>query len=252
MSALMAAATVGHPKSKGARRARTARPAVLETNVTDTKQTVAVIGGTGDLGSGLARRLAKAGYPIVIGSRTAEKGAEAAKALVAAVGGKVSGATNADAAKAADVVVMTIPWSNHAAMLAEIKPHVAGKIVVDSTVPLVPPRVARVQLPPADSAAVTAQQALGEATRVVGAFHNVAADKLQKDMEIDCDVLVCGDKPEDREVVIALCKAAGLRGIHAGPLANSTAAEALTSILIGINRTYKVEGAGIRITGIKS
>ena len=217
--------------------------------MSETKQTVAVIGGTGALGTGLARRLAKAGYPVVLGSRTAEKGAQAAAALGVA-GAKVSGMSNADVAKAADIVLMTIPWSNHTAMLAEIKPHVAGKIVIDSTVPLVPPRVARVQLPPADSAAVTAQQALGETTRVVAAFQNVAAEKLQKDMDIDCDVLVCGDKPEDREVVIALCKAAGLRGLHAGPLANATAAEALTSVLIGINRTYKVEGAGIRITGI--
>lgn len=218
--------------------------------MSDSKQTVAVIGGTGALGSGLAGRLAKAGYPIILGSRDAGKAAEAAKTMGQASGGKISGMSNADAAKAADIVLMTIPWSNHTAMIAEIKPHVAGKIVIDSTVPLVPPRVARVQLPPADSAAVTAQQALGETTRVVAAFQNVAAEKLQKDMDIDCDVLVCGDKPEDREVVIALCKAAGLRGLHAGPLANATAAEALTSVLIGINRTYKVEGAGIRITGI--
>ena len=167
-------------------------------------------------------------------------------------GGSVSGMTNADAAKAADIVLMTIPWSNHTAMLEEIKPHVAGKIVIDSTVPLVPPRVARVQLPPSDSAAVAAQAALGADVRVVAAFQNVAAEKLAKDMVIDCDVLVCGDKPEDRAVVIALCKDAGLRGLHAGPLANATAAEALTSILIGINRTYKVEGAGIRITGISA
>jgi 8-hydroxy-5-deazaflavin:NADPH oxidoreductase len=221
--------------------------------VSESKQTLAIIGGTGALGSGLARRLAKAGYPVILGSRTAEKGAEAATALLAGLGvagAKVTGMSNADAAKAGDVVLMTIPWSNHTAMLAEIKPHVAGKIVVDSTVPLVPPRVARVQLPPADSAAVTAQMALGDTARVVAAFQNVAAEKLSKDMDIDCDVLVCGDKPEDREVVIALCKAAGLRGLHAGPLANATAAEALTSILIGINRTYKVDGAGIRITGI--
>ena len=217
--------------------------------MSETKQTLAIIGGTGALGSGLARRLAKAGYRVILGSRTADKAIEAAAAL-GVPGGKVSGMSNADAAKAADIVLMTIPWSNHPAMLDEIKPHVAGKLVVDSTVPLVPPRVARVQLPPAGSAAVTAQAALGPAVRVVAAFHNVAADKLQKDMVIDCDVLVCGDKPEDREIVIGLCQAAGLRGLHAGPLANAAAVEALTSVLIGINRTYKVEGAGIRITGI--
>ena len=147
--------------------------------------------------------------------------------------------------------MITVPFASHDAILAEIRESVAGKVVIDATVPLVPPRVARVQLPPDDSAAVAAQKALGEAARVVSAFHNVAALKLQKGEPIDCDVLVFGDKPEDREVAIRLAEAAGLRALHAGPLANSAAAEALTSVLIGINRTYKVEGAGIRITGIR-
>jgi NADPH-dependent F420 reductase len=143
-----------------------------------------------------------------------------------------------------------VPWSNHAAIIADIKPHVAGKLVVDTTVPLVPPRVARVQLPPDGSAAATAQKQLGDDVRVVSAFHAVAAHKLQKDETIDCDVLVFGDKRADRDIVIALVKATGMRGLHAGPLVNSAAGEALTSILIGINRTYEVDGAGIRITGI--
>ncbi len=135
-------------------------------------------------------------------------------------------------------------------ILAEIKPHVTGKIVVDTTVPLVPPKVARVQLPPETSAALATQQRLGETAHVVAAFHNVAAHKLQHDEPIDCDVLIFGDDPKDRAVVMTLAEAAGLRGVHAGPLANAVAAEALTSILIGINRNYKVDGAGIRITGI--
>ena len=122
--------------------------------------------------------------------------------------------------------------------------------MVDTTVPLMPPKVARVQLPPEHSAALAAQKRLGAGVRVVAAFHNVAAHKLQHDAPIDCDVLVFGDDPKDREVVLTLAQAAGLRGLHAGPLANSVAAEALTSVLIGINRTYKVDGAGIRITGI--
>jgi NADPH-dependent F420 reductase len=143
-----------------------------------------------------------------------------------------------------------VPWANHAAILDEIAPHVAGKLVVDTTVPLVPPRVARVQMPPEGSAALAAQKRLGTGVRVVSAFHNVAAHKLQKDEAIDCDVLIFGDDPKDREAVLELAKAAGLRGIHAGPLANSVAGEALTSVLIGINRTYKVDGAGIRITAI--
>jgi NADPH-dependent F420 reductase len=127
---------------------------------------------------------------------------------------------------------------------------VAGKLVIDATVPLVPPRVARVQLPPEHSAALTAQKRLGPGVRVVAAFHNVAAHKLAHDEPIDCDVLVFGDDPKDREAAMALVVAAGLRGVHGGPLANSVAAEALTSVLININRNYKVDGAGIRITGI--
>jgi NADPH-dependent F420 reductase len=215
------------------------------------KATIAIIGGTGALGAGLARHLARAGYPIVIGSRSAEKAEAAAQALAAPGGAeRPRGAGNAEAAKSADIVFVTVPWANHAAILDEIAPHVAGKLVVDTTVPLVPPRVARVQMPPEGSAALATQKRLGPATRVVAAFHNVAAHKLQKDEAIDCDVLVFGDDPKDREVVLGLAKAAGLRGIHGGPLANSVAAEALTSVLIGINRAYKVDGAGIRITGI--
>lgn len=214
------------------------------------KPTLAVIGGTGDLGSGLARRWATAGYPVIIGSRSAAKAAEVAAALAGPV--KARGLANAEAARAGDIVVVTVPFASQGAILDDIRDAVAGKLVIDTTVPLVPPKVARVQLPPEDSAAVTAQKRLGAQARVVSAFHNVAADKLQKDGSIDCDVLVFGDDPKDRATVIALAEAVGLRGLHAGPLANSTAAEALTSVLIGINRTYKVDGAGIRITGIAS
>lgn len=212
--------------------------------MSDAKPTLAIIGGTGDLGTGLAMRWIAAGYSVTIGSRTADKAAEAATRLKA-----VRGCTNAEAAASAQVVVITVPFASHAAILEEIRPAVAGKIVVDTTVPLMPPKVARVQLPPEDSAAVATQKRL-EGARVVSGFHNVAALKLQKGEPIDCDVLVFGDSAEDRGVVVALAEAAGLRGLHAGPLANSAAAEALTSVLIGINRNYKVDGAGIRITGI--
>lgn len=213
--------------------------------------TIAIIGGTGALGAGLARQLIRAGHAIVIGSRSAEKAEAAAKELGASgVGQAPRGASNSDAAKAADVVFVTVPWASHGAILDEIAPHVAGKLVVDTTVPLVPPRVARAQMPPEGCAALATQKRLGAGVRVVAAFHNVAAHKLQKDEAIDCDVLVFGDEPKDREIVVALAKSAGLRGIHGGPLGNSVAAEALTSVLIGINRAYKVDGAGIRITGI--
>jgi 8-hydroxy-5-deazaflavin:NADPH oxidoreductase len=215
------------------------------------KPTLAIVGGTGTLGSGLARRLAAAGYAVILGSRSADKAAEAARALPTAAGGPApQGMSNADAAKAAEVVIITVPWETQAKILDEIAPHVTAKLVVDTTVPLVPPRVARVQLPPEHSAALTAQKRLGPGVRMVSAFHNVAGHKLQTDEAIDCDVLIFGDDPKDRAIVADLAKAAGLRGVHAGPLANSVAAEALTSVLIGINRNYKVDGAGIRITGI--
>jgi hypothetical protein len=220
--------------------------------MTDAKPRLAIIGGTGDLGTGLARRWAKAGYAIVIGSRTAEKAAAAAAELAAlAAGPKPVGLANAEAANAAHVVVLTVPFASAAPTLDEIGAGCQGKLLVDTTVPLVPPRVARVQLPPEGCAAVAAQLRLGSGVRVVSAFHNVAAAKLkQADMALDCDVLVFGDKAEDREVAIALAHALGVRGLHAGPLANSAAAEALTSVIIGINRTYKVDGASIRITGV--
>jgi 8-hydroxy-5-deazaflavin:NADPH oxidoreductase len=207
------------------------------------RPTLAVIGGTGALGSGLARRAAKAGYEVVIGSRSAGK----AQALARTIGAR--GTTNAEAAAAAGMVALTVPFSSHAAILEELAPHVDGKIVVDATVPLVPPKVARVQLPPEGSAAVRTQAALPGA-RVVSAFHNVSAEKLGKDGPVDCDVLVFGDDVAARGEVVALVQAIGLRGLHGGPLVNSAAAEAMTSVLIAVNRRYKVaDGAGIRITG---
>lgn len=212
---------------------------------------IAVIGGTGALGSGLAKRLAAAGQTVIIGSRTADKAEAAAAALsVPAGAGPARGMTNADAAAAASVAILTVPFSNQVAIIEEIKPLLEGKLVIDATVPLVPPKVARVQLPPEQSAALTAQKRLGPNVRLVSAFHNVAAHKLASDAPIDCDILVFGDEAKDRDIAIAVAEAAGLRGLHAGPLVNSVAAEALTSILIGINRSYKVDGAGIRVTGI--
>jgi len=210
------------------------------------KPTVAIIGGTGTLGSGLARRLARAGYPIVIGSRSQTKAAEAALGLQP---GRAVGASNAAAAMAGDILIITLPWSNAAPILDEIAPHAAGKLVIETTVPLAPAHISRVRLPPEGSAALAAQKRLSGA-RLVAAFHHVAAHKLMKDDPIECDVLVFGDDRGDRQAAVDLVAAVGLKGVHAGPLANAVAAEALTSVLIGINRTYKVDGAGIRITGI--
>jgi 8-hydroxy-5-deazaflavin:NADPH oxidoreductase len=211
----------------------------------EVNQTIAVVGGTGQLGAAIARRLAKAGRKVVIGSRAAERAQKAAGDL----GFGITGASNADAAAAGGMIIVTVPFMSQEATYAEIAPHVAGKIVVDTTVPLVPPKVMRVQLPPEGSAAVRAQRLLGNGTRVVSAFHNVAAHKLATDAEIECDVLVFGDDKTARVAVVELVRLLGLRGLHGGALVNSAAAEALTSILIFINKTYRVDGAGIRLTG---
>lgn len=206
---------------------------------------IAVIGGSGDLGSAIARRLAKAGRRVVIGSRSAESAAAAAERL----GHGITGLANAAAAAAADILIVTVPFAAQEDTLRAIAPHVAGKIVVDTTVPLVPPRVMRVQLPPEGSAAVRAAGFLGDGVRLVSAFHNVAAHKLIRDEDVACDVLVFGDDKAARSAVIGLVRDCGLRGLHGGALANSAAAEALTSILIFLNKTYRVDGAGIAITG---
>lgn len=213
------------------------------------KPTLAVIGGTGNLGLALARRWVKAGYPVAIGSRDAAKAAHAAETLTAETGLAVGSGTNRSVAEQAEIVVVTVPFASQAGVLTDIRPVVAGKLVIDATVPLVPPKVARVQLPPEGSAAQIAQRLLGDGVTLVSAFHNVAAHRLATDDEIDCDVLVFGDVKEARARTVALADAAGLRGIQAGPLANAAAAEALTSVLIFINKTYRVDGAGIRITG---
>jgi NADPH-dependent F420 reductase len=206
---------------------------------------IAVIGGTGKLGSAIARRLAKAGRKVIIGSRSAQSAAQAAAEL----GFGLTGLTNADAAAAGGIVIVTVPFAAQEFTLREIAPHVAGKIVVDTTVPLVPPKVMRVQLPPEGSAAQRAQKLLGAEVKVVSAFHNVAAHKLATDQDIDCDVLVFGDDKDARAQVVALVGLTGLRGIQGGALANSAAAEAMTSVLIFINKTYQVDGAGLLVTG---
>jgi NADPH-dependent F420 reductase len=218
--------------------------------VAQDRPVIAVVGGTGKLGTGLARRLAKAGYVLVIGSREAGRAEQAALALAQDTGGQVTGQANRAAAGAGDIVIVTVPFTNQKAILEDIGPVVRGKIVIDTTVPLMPPKVARVQLPPEGSAAQIARTVLGEDVRLVAAFHNVAAHKLIQDVAIDCDVLVFGDEVAAREAAIELATAMELRGVHAGPLANAAAAEALTSVLVGINKRYKSDGAGIRITGI--
>jgi len=216
----------------------------------DGKPVIAIIGGTGDLGSGLARLWAAAGYPVRLGSRAKDKAESAAKALASETGGDVRGDDNRGATQSADVVVLCVPYANHDAILQEIKPAMAGKIFVDAVVPLVPPKVWVVQLPADGSPALVAQRTLGADVLVVAAFHHVGAKKLHGGERADCDVLVFSDDAGARELVIGLANAVATRGVDGGVLANSVAAEALTSVLIAINRRYKIPGAGIRITGL--
>lgn len=214
------------------------------------KPTIAVIGGTGDLGSGLAQLWAAAGYPVIVGSRAKERAQAKAQELVVQTDGAVRGDDNRGAAQAADIVVLCVPYSNHDVTLEDIKPAMDGKILVDAVVPLVPPKVSVVQLPAAGSPAAVAQRVLGPQVRVAAAFHNVGAKKLHGGEKVDCDVLVFADDADVRERIIALAGIVATRGVDGGSLANAVAAEALTSVLIAINRRYKVPGAGIRITGL--
>lgn len=222
---------------------------------TENLPVLAILGGTGDLGTGLARRWAQAGYQVIIGSRTAEK-AEAAAADLREVMAQrgvtditVQAMENLAAATAADIVTLTVPFSHQASTLELVKPALHGKILIDVTVPLVPPKVARVQMPAEGSAGEIAQNLLGEDVSVVSAFQNVAAHHLQEGKGINCDVLVCGNKKVARAEVITLVEAAGMRGFHAGMINNAAAAEALTSVLIVINKQYNCH-AGITISGL--
>ena len=222
---------------------------------TESLPVLAILGGTGDLGTGLARRWAQVGYEVIIGSRTQDK-AEAAVADLREVMAErgvaeisVRAMENLAAAKAADIVTLTVPFSHQASTLELVRAALHGKILIDVTVPLVPPKVARVQLPPQGSAGQIAQELLGEEVYVVSAFQNVAAAHLQEGRGLECDVLVTGNKKVAREAVIKLIEAAGMRGFHAGMINNAAAAEALTSVLITINKQYGCH-AGIKISGL--
>ena len=206
---------------------------------------IAIIGGTGQLGKGIARRLAQGGHQVTIGSRTADK----AKAVAEDMGGLGYGA-NEDVAAGKDVVIVTVPHASQGDTLRQIAPLVGSAVVVDTTVPLVPPKVMRVQLPAEGSAAMQARGHLGPDVRLVSAFHNVAAHILDSEHKVECDVLAFSDDVEARNIVIGLIGDMGLRGLSGGALANSAAAEALTSILIYMNKTYAADGAGIRFTNL--
>ena len=216
------------------------------------RSTIAVLGGTGQEGSGLAFRWALHGHEVIIGSRSVEKAAATATALNALLAGRgqVEAASNEEAAASAEIVVLTVPYAAQRSTAEAVRGHLEGKILIDVTVPLAPP-VDRVQLPGGESAALALQRALGGGVKVVSAFQNVSAVHLKDEThEVDCDVLVCGDDRDARARVIALAADAGLRAWHAGALANAAASEALTSVLIAINKHYKVKSSGLRITGL--
>jgi NADPH-dependent F420 reductase len=211
--------------------------------------TLAVLGGTGKQGPGLAYRWARAGYHVLIGSRTQEKAEATATELNAKLGGElVRGLTNEAAARQCNIAVLTLPYSAHRATLESLLPALTGKVLVDVTVPL-GADVTRASPPPAGSACMEAQEILGPDVQVVAAFQNTSSALLAGDQPVDCDVLVCGDSPSAREQVLHLVEAAGMTGWDAGPLQNAMVVEGLTSVLLGINKRYKIRGAGIRITG---
>jgi 8-hydroxy-5-deazaflavin:NADPH oxidoreductase len=214
---------------------------------------IAVLGGTGKEGAGLAMRWALNGYNVIIGSRDAQRAETRAAELNAELGGDyLTGMSNIEAAKTASLVVLSVPYNAHKDTIESVKEHLTGKIFIDLTVPLNPPNVRTVFVPEGKAAALESKSYLGDGVRVVAAFQNVSAEKLKDpNLAVACDVLVCSDDEDAKDEVIKLAEAAGMRGIDAGPLANAVAVEALTPVLLYINRKYKVKGSGIRITGIE-
>ncbi len=213
---------------------------------------IAVLGGTGKEGKGLAYRWAKAGYHVFIGSRSADKAKAAAQDLQMMLHGEASieGLGNAEAAQKADIAVITVPYSAHRATLEAVKDSLKGKLLIDVTVPIVPPKVTKVQMPPAGSAAQEAKQILGEDAEVAAAFQNISHEHLLQDHDVECDVLVTGSSKNARAETLKLVSAAGLIGWDAGPIENSVVIEGMTSVLININKQYGSTHAGIKITGV--
>ncbi len=216
-------------------------------------KTIAILGGTGKEGKGLAYRWAKAGYRVLIGSRSEDKARTAALDLLDMLGGKalIEGMINLKAAQIADISVLTVPYSAHHETLENVKGALKGKILIDVTVPLVPSNVTKVQMPPAGSAGQEAKQILGEGVEVATSFQNISHEHLFLDEPVECDVLVTGTSKATRSIILKLVESAGLTGWDAGPLENSSVVEGMTSVLLGINKRYGVTSAGIRITGVQ-
>lgn len=220
--------------------------------MTAVRRSIAIIGGTGAEGRGLAVRWAHFGHDVIIASRNEDRAKAVAEDINRKLGIRtVRGEVSATAVEMAEIAVLSVPYSAQLSTAREIASQLKGKVLIDVTAPLVPPKVTRVQLPASISCVVGLQEMLGEDVKVVSAFQNVSAHKLKDPThEVDCDVLVASDDKEARQLGIKLAEEAGLRAVDAGPLINSVVAESLTSILIWINRTYKIHDAGIRITGL--
>jgi len=214
--------------------------------------TIAVLGGTGKEGKGLAYRWAKAGYRVLIGSRVSERAVTVASEIIQLLEGSSSvvGTTNAEAAQQSDIIVLAVPYAAHRTTLESVKDALKGKLLIDVTVPLSPPKVTKVQMPPAGSAAQEAREILGEDVQVVAAFQNISHELLLGEEEVDCDVLVTGTTKQARAEALRLVDAAGLTGWDAGPIENSVVVEGMASVLIYINKQYGSTHAGMRITGV--
>jgi len=215
---------------------------------------IAIIGGTGREGKGLAYRWVLAGYDVIIGSRDQQKAKEAVESLKNILPDSqhnlLTPLENSEAAKAADIAVLTVPYAYHKEVINKIKPYLHGKYFLDVSVPLSPPKITVVKIPPYGSAAMEAQNILGKEVKVISAFQNISFELLLSNKDIDCDVLVCGSDRDSRELGKKLVNDARLIAWDAGALENSIVAEGLTSILIRLNKKYGVHSAGIKITGI--
>lgn len=212
---------------------------------------IAIVGGTGKEGRAMGLRWAKAGHDVFIGSRDGQRAKDAAAELSAEGHGSLEGGDNRWAVEQAEVVLLSVPYSAHAATLIDLKPALKGRIMLDITVPLQPPKVRQVHLPEGQAAALEAQAILGSDTRVVATLHHVSSVHLaDPEHAIECDVLTCSDDDGALEVALGLIGDLGLRGFHAGPLANAVALESLTPVLLHLNRKYKGAGAGLKLTGV--
>ncbi len=214
---------------------------------------IAILGGTGSEGFGLGFRWAAAGHEVIIGSRSAEKGEKASAEMQALLpDATISGTDNLSATQQADVVVLSVPYWAQESTLESVKEAMADKLLVTVVAPTGEKKARVLRLPSGLSAAEEAQQQLEGITRVVAAFQNVGAHHLLDiDHELDCDVLVCGDKKVDKQIAIELVEAAGMKAVNAGALQNASVAEGLTSVLVAINIIHKKKSAGIRITGLE-